>query len=303
MARPMADLDLSGTYTALVTPFSASGSELDFASYEKLLAQQLAGRVNGLVPCGTTGEAPTLSVAEQREIVALTVRAARGKARVVVGTGTNDTKKTIEATKAAFEAGADAAMLAMPYYSKPSQEGLLRHVTLVAQAVPGPLVLYNIPGRSSVNLEVETLLRILDLCPSVVGLKDASGGVMYCQELLARSGNRITVLSGDDPLTLPLLSVGAVGVISVTSNVLPRPVGEVVEEARAGRFDRAREKHAALFPLHRELFTEPSPAPIKAALAHQGIIASAEVRPPLVAASPTCSRRVAEALAAFEARA
>ncbi len=299
----MADLDLSGTYTALVTPFSASSTELDFASYEKLLAQQLAGRVNGLVPCGTTGEAPTLSVAEQREVVALTVRAARGKARVVVGTGTNDTKKTIEATKAAFEAGADAAMLAMPYYSKPSQEGLLRHVTLVAQAVPGPLVLYNIPGRSSVNLEVETLLRILDLCPSVVGLKDASGGVMYCQELLARAGNRITVLSGDDPLTLPLLSVGAVGVISVTSNVLPRAVGEVIEEARAGRFDRAREKHAALFPLHRELFIEPSPAPIKAALAHKGVIASAEVRPPLVAASPTCTRRVVEALGAFEARA
>jgi 4-hydroxy-tetrahydrodipicolinate synthase len=297
----MADLDLTGTFTALVTPFSASGAELDFAAYEKLLALQLSGRVNGLVPCGTTGEAPTLSAAEQRELVVFTVRAARGKARVVVGTGTNDTKKTIEATKVAFEAGADAAMLAMPYYNKPSQEGLLRHVTLVAQAVPGPLVLYNIPGRSSVNLEVETLLRILDLCPNVVALKDASGGVMYCQELLARAKDRITVLSGDDPLTLPLMSVGAQGVISVTSNALPRAVAEVVEEARAGRFDRAREKHAALFQVHRELFSEPSPSPIKAALAHKGVIASAEVRPPLVAASPTCSRRVAEALAAYEA--
>jgi 4-hydroxy-tetrahydrodipicolinate synthase len=298
----MADLDLSGTHTALVTPFTASG-ELDMASYEKLLALQLSGRVSGLVPCGTTGEAPTLSVAEQRELIAVTVRAAKGKARVVVGTGTNDTKKTIEATKAAFEAGADAAMLAMPYYNKPSQEGLLRHVTLVAQGVPGPLVLYNIPGRSSVSLEVETLLRILDLCPSVVALKDASGGVMYCQELLARAKDRITVLSGDDPLTLPLMSVGARGVISVTSNVLPRTVSEVVEEALAGHFDRAREKHAALFPLHRELFTEPSPAPIKAALAQRGVIASAEVRPPLVAASPTCTRRVVEALGAFEGRA
>jgi 4-hydroxy-tetrahydrodipicolinate synthase len=299
----MADLDLSGTYTALVTPLSASGSEIDFASYEKLLALQLSGGVSGLVPCGTTGEAPTLSLAEQRELVALTVRAARGKARVVVGTGTNDTKKSIEATKAAFEAGADAAMLAMPYYNKPSQEGLLRHVTLIAQAAPGPLVLYNIPGRSSVNLEVETLLRILDLCPSVVALKDASGGVLYCQELRARAKDRITVLSGDDPLTLPLMSVGARGVISVTSNVLPRVVGEVVEEALAGHYERAREKHAALFPLHRELFSEPNPSPIKAALAQRGVIASAEVRPPLVAASPTCARRVAEALSAFEGRA
>ncbi|HSU41675.1 MAG TPA: 4-hydroxy-tetrahydrodipicolinate synthase [Polyangiaceae bacterium] len=299
----MADLDLSGTFTALVTPLSASGSEIDFAAYEKLLALQLSGRVSGLVPCGTTGEAPTLSVAEQRELIALTVRAARGKASVIVGTGSNDTKKTIEATKAAFEAGADAAMLAMPYYNKPSQEGLLRHVTLVAQAASGPLVLYNIPGRSSVNLEVETLLRILDLCPNVLALKDASGGVLYCQELLARAKDRITVLSGDDPLTLPLMSVGARGVISVTSNVLPRTVAEVVEAALAGHYDRAREKHAALFPLHRELFSEPSPSPIKAALVQRGVIASPEVRSPLVAASPTCTRRVAEALSAFEGRA
>jgi 4-hydroxy-tetrahydrodipicolinate synthase len=299
----MADLDLSGTFTALVTPFSASGSEVDFASFEKLLGQQLKAGVSGVIPCGTTGEAPTLSTAEQRELVALTVRAARGKARVVVGTTSNDTKKAVEATRAAFEAGADAAMLAMPYYNKPSQEGLVRHVTLIAQGAPGPLMLYNIPGRSGVNLEVETLLRILDLCPNVVALKDASGGVLYCQELLARAKDRLTVLSGDDTLTLPFLSVGAQGVVSVTSNVYPRAVAEVVEQARAQRFDLAREKHAALFAVHRELFSEPSPAPVKAALVHLGVIASAEVRPPLVAASPTCTRRVAETLTAYEARA
>ncbi len=299
----MADLDLSGTFTALVTPFSASGSEVDFASFEKLLSQQLKAGVSGVIPCATTGEAPTLSTAEQRELVALTVRAARGKVRVIVGTTSNDTKKAVEATRVAFEAGADAAMLAMPYYNKPSQEGLVRHVTLIAQGASGPLMLYNIPGRSSVNLEVETLLRILDLCPNVVALKDASGGVIYCQELLARAKDRLTVLSGDDPLTLPLLSVGAQGVVSVTSNVYPRAVAEVVEQARAQRFDLAREKHAALYPLHRELFSEPSPAPVKAALVHLGVIASAEVRSPLVAASPTCTRRVAETLTAYEARA
>jgi 4-hydroxy-tetrahydrodipicolinate synthase len=299
----MADLDLSGTFTAIVTPFNASGSEVDFVSYEKLLSQQLSGRVSGIVPCGTTGEAPTLSVAEQRELVTLTVRAAKGKARVVVGTTSNDTKKVIEATRAAFEAGADAAMLAMPYYNKPSQEGLLRHVTLIAQAAPGPLMLYNIPGRSSVHLEIETLLRILDLCPSVVALKDASGGVTYAQELLLRAKDRITVLCGDDPLTLPLMSVGAKGVVSVTSNVYPRAVAEVVELALAGRYDVARDKHAALFPVHRDLFSEPSPAPVKAALVHKGLIATGEVRAPLVAASPTCTRRVAETLSAYEARA
>jgi 4-hydroxy-tetrahydrodipicolinate synthase len=299
----MADLDLSGTFTALVTPFSASGSEVDFTSYEKLLSQQLKAGVSGLIPCGTTGEAPTLSPAEQRELVTLAVRAARGKARVVVGTTSNDTKKAVELTRAAFEAGADAAMLAMPFYNKPSQEGLVRHVTLVAQGASGPLVLYNIPGRSSVNLEVETLLRILDLCPNVVALKDASGGLIYCQELLARAKDRVTVLSGDDALTLPLLSVGALGVVSVTSNVYPRAVAEVVEEARAGRFDVARGKHAALYPVHRDLFSEPSPAPVKAALAQKGLLASAEVRPPLVAASPTCVRRLAETLSAYEASA
>jgi len=299
----MAELDLSGTLTALATPFTASGAEVDFVSYEKLLADQLAGRVTGLVPCGTTGEAPTLSAAEQREIVSITVRAARGKAKVVVGTSSNDTKKALEATRAAFEAGADAAMIAMPYYSRPSQEGLLRHVTLVAQGAPGPLVLYNVPARSSVNLEVETLLRILDLCPNVVALKDASGGLLYCQELLSRAKDRIAVLCGDDPLTLPMMSVGARGVISVTSNVYPRAVSEVVEHAAGGRWEQARERHASLFPLHRELFTEPSPAPVKAALAHRGLFATAELRSPLVEASPTCKRRLVELLGTYEARA
>jgi 4-hydroxy-tetrahydrodipicolinate synthase len=298
----MAALDLSGTYTALATPFSASGAEIDWASYEKLLNAQVQGGVTGVVPCGTTGESPTLSEVEQRELVQRAVTLVRGRVRVVAGTGTNDTKKTIALTRAAFEAGADGAMLVMPYYSRPSQEGLIRHVTLVAQAVPGPLVLYNIPGRSAVELAVESLLRILDLCPNVVGLKDASGGVVYCQELLARSGDRISVLSGDDPLTLPMLAVGARGVISVTSNVAPRAVAEVIEDFAAGRIADARAKNLALYPVHRALFSEPSPAPVKAALVTKGWFASESVRPPLVEASPTCKGRVAEVLSVLEAR-
>jgi 4-hydroxy-tetrahydrodipicolinate synthase len=299
----MAPLDLSGTLTALATPFSDTGTEIDWASYEKLLDAQLAGGVTGVVPCGTTGESPTLSESEQKEIVARTVRFVRGRARVVAGTGTNDTKRTIDSTRAAFDAGADAAMLVMPYYNRPSQEGLLRHVTLVAQAAPGPLVLYNIPSRSSVELSVETLLRILDLCPTVVALKDASGGLLYSQELLSRSAGRIAVLCGDDPLTLPMLTVSAQGVISVTSNLYPRAVADVIEDFSAGRSEAATAKHRALFPVHRVLFSEPNPAPVKAALAAKGLFTAATVRPPLADASPTCRARLADVMTAYEARA
>src|SRR6187402_2018434 len=227
---------LQGVFTALVTPFSADGSNLDFDAYEKLLAQQLEGGVSGLVPCGTTGESPTLSDAEQRELIGRAVRFAKGRVPVLAGTGSNSTKKSIEASKAAFEAGADGVMIVMPYYNKPSQEGLFRHVTEIAKAVSGPIVIYNIPGRSIVDLSVDTLLRVLDACPNVVGIKDASGNVLFCQELMGKARGRVVNLSGDDPLTLPMLAVGAQGVISVTSNLYPRQVGEVVADALAGKW-------------------------------------------------------------------
>jgi len=295
----MSDLHLEGAYTALATPFTASGSEIDWVSYDKLIDAQLKGGIAGLVPCGTTGESPTLSDAEQRELVVRAVRAARGRAQVIVGTGKNDTKKSIEATRAAFEAGADAAMIVMPYYNRPSQDGLLRHIKLIAAEAPGPLLLYHVPSRSSVELAVETVVRVLDACPNVVGLKDASGGVTYCQDLLSQVGNRITVLCGDDPLTLPMLSVGATGVISVTSNVYPREISEVVELARAGRYDAARERHVAQFAVHRALFSEPSPAPVKAALQRKGLFATLTVRPPLLEASDACRGRLTEIMAAY----
>lgn len=297
----MSELSVSGAYTALVTPFSADGTSVDYAAYEKLLAHQLEGRISGLVPCGTTGEAPTLTDTEQLELVKRTVLAAKGKAQVIVGTGSNNTKKTIEASRNAFEAGADAVMVVTPYYNKPSQEGLFQHIKHVADGVPGPIILYNIPGRSSVDLSVETLLRILDACPRVVGIKDASGNVLYCQELLARAGDRVAVLSGDDALTLPMMSVGAKGVISVTSNLYPRQVGEVVADVLAGRIDAARRKHLALWPVHRAMFQEPNPSPIKAALEIAGITTSA-VRLPLVPASAACKKHLAETLSAYEAR-
>jgi 4-hydroxy-tetrahydrodipicolinate synthase len=293
-------LPLQGVYTALVTPFSADGSSIDFEAYEKLLAQQIAGGISGLVPCGTTGESPTLTDAEQRELISRTVRVANGRVPVLAGTGSNNTKKSIEASRAAFEAGADGVMIVMPYYNKPSQEGLFRHVTEIAKAVSGPVVVYNVPGRSIADLSVDTLLRIADACPNLVGIKDASGNAFFVQELVSKARGRLVDLSGDDPLTLPMMAVGAKGVISVTSNLYPRQVGEVVADALAGRWADAERKSSLLYPLHRALFCEPSPAPIKAALAIKGMM-NASVRLPIVEASEGCKESLAQLIKAYEA--
>lgn len=296
----MAKLELGGAYTALVTPFTEDGSAVDFDAYEQLVEAQIAGGISGLVPCGTTGETPTLSDSEQREVVKRTVGVAKGRVPVLVGTGSNSTKKSIEASKAAMEAGADAVMIVMPYYNKPSQQGMVRHVEMIAKAVNAPIVLYNIPGRTGVELSVASLLRILDSSQNVVGVKDATGNVQSCQKLLAKAGDRVAVMSGDDPLTLPMMSVGARGVISVTSNVYPKQVSAVVADAAAGRWDDARRKHFALLPVHAAMFVEPNPQPVKAALALKGGM-RATVRAPMVDASEECRKAVAEAMKEYEA--
>ena len=296
----MADLRLSGAYTALVTPFSSDGSEVDFVAFEKLLEAQIAGGIAGLVPCGTTGEVPNLTEAEQRELIVRCKKVARGRAVVLAGTGSNSTKKSIENAQAAVEAGADAVMIVMPYYNKPTQEGLFQHVSAIAKAVSAPVVLYNIPGRSAVELSVDTALRLLDACPNVAGFKDATGNVMHCQELLLRAKRPVSVLSGDDALTVPMMSVGATGVISVTSNVYPKQVSEMVNDALAGRFLEAGKKQVALFAVHKAMFFESSPAPAKAALALKGQL-NDSVRLPIVAATPECRARVSAAMAAYEA--
>jgi 4-hydroxy-tetrahydrodipicolinate synthase len=293
-------LSPNGVYTAIVTPFSADGSAIDWPAYERLVQSQLEGGVSGIVPCGTTGESPTLSDAEQRELIARTVRQVNGRVSVLAGTGTNSTKKTVEYSKAALEAGADGVMLMMPYYNRPSQAGLLSHISLVAKAVSCPIVLYNIPGRSAVELQLETLLEILEACPNVVGLKDATGGVLYCHELAVRAPGRLFVLCGDDPLTVPMMAVGATGVISVTSNLYPRAVSEVVADVLGGRWADAQQKNLRLFPVHRALFSEPSPQPIKAALALKGVMMPT-LRPPLVEAGVACRARLSEVMRAFEA--
>lgn len=296
----MAELSLSGAYTALVTPFSADGSEIDLVAFERHIEAQLAGGVTGLVPCGTTGEGPTLSPAEQQALIARSKKLAHGRAFVLAGTGSNDTKKSIDSAQAAVAAGADGVMVVMPYYSKPTQEGLFQHISAIARAVSVPVVLYNIPGRSAVELSVDSSLRVLDACPNVVGFKDATGNVLYCQELLLRAKRRISIMSGDDALTVPMMSVGATGVISVTSNVYPKQVSALVNDALAGRVALAGKQQVALFAVHKAMFAEASPAPAKAALAQKGQM-HASVRLPIVEATAECRARLSAVMAEYEA--
>jgi 4-hydroxy-tetrahydrodipicolinate synthase len=296
----MSTFSLRGVFTALVTPFDRDGSQIDWAAYEKLVVGQIENGISGLVPCGTTGETPTMSDAEQREVVQRTAALVRGRVPILAGTGTNNTKKSIDLSRAAIEAGADAVMIVMPYYSKPSQEGMVRHVEVIAREVGAPIVLYNIPGRSGVELGVESFLRILDSSPNVIGVKDATGNVLHCQELLRRAGDRLSVVSGDDVLNLPLMSVGAKGAISVTSNLYPREVGDSIEDALAGRWDQALNEHRRLLPVHRAMFLEPNPQPVKAALALKKRM-HPSLRLPMVEASDATRQLLADVMRAYEA--
>lgn len=295
----MAQLSLHGVFTALVTPFSEDASTIDFSAYEKLLQKQLEAGVAGVVPCGTTGETPTLSGAEQLELIRFTKKAVGGKVPVIAGTGSNATQKSIDASKAALEAGADAVMIVMPYYNKPNQAGMIRHVEQIAANVAAPIVLYNIPGRSGVELSAESTLTLIESCPNVVAVKDATGGLDYSQKLLSRAHERITVLSGDDPLTLPMLAVGATGVISVASNLYPRAVVGVVEAFQRGDLAAARKAHFKLLPVFKALFCEPNPAPVKTAMAHKGWM-HASVRSPIVPISSEGRQLVLSAMKSFE---
>jgi len=260
----------------------------------------LQGGIAGLVPCGTTGEVPTLTELEQRELIGRCKRIAKGRALVLAGTGSNNTKKSIDGARAAVEAGADAVMVVMPYYSKPSQEGLFQHLCAIAKSVSVPILVYNIPGRSAVELSVDSSLRVLDACPNVLGFKDATGNVLHCQELLARAKRPVFVLSGDDALTVPMMSVGATGVISVTSNVYPKEVSAMVNDALAGRFSLAGKQQVKMFAVNKAMFSEASPAPAKAALALKGRL-NASVRLPIVEASAECRARLSAVMAEFEA--
>ena len=266
-----------GVFTALITPFR--DGEVDGDALRALVDAQIEAGVDGVAPCGSTGESATLSHAEHRRVVEIVVDAAGGRLPVIAGTGSNNTREAVELTRHAREAGADAALLISPYYNKPTQEGIVAHFEHVARETGLPLVVYNIPGRTASNLLPATVARLADV-DGIVGVKEACGDVDQIAHVVAACREDFTVLSGDDGLTLPLLAVGGNGVISVTSNVAPREMVELVGAARAGRFDRALPVHQRLIPLFDALFCETNPIPVKAAMALQGHCGD-EIRLPL----------------------
>jgi 4-hydroxy-tetrahydrodipicolinate synthase len=290
---------LAGAYTALVTPFTEDGSALDLDALESLVERQLAAGITGLVPCGTTGESPTLTEAEQKLVIERTVKVAKGRVPVIAGAGSFSTQKTIKTAQAAFEAGADGVMIVMPYYSRPTQAGIVEHLAHVAQAVKGPVVLYNIPGRTGVDLGIEATETICARAANVVGIKDATGNVLRCQEIVRRLGDRLIVMSGDDALTLPMMACGARGLISTTSNLLPKPVADTCRLALAGEWNEARRLHLSLLPVYEAMFIEASPAPVKFALAQRGHMKSA-VRLPLVPPSDAARTKIVETVKRYE---
>jgi 4-hydroxy-tetrahydrodipicolinate synthase len=275
-------LRIEGTYTALVTPFrDEPGQPIDWTALDALIESQVAGGVTGLVPCGTTGESPTLSHEEHAQVVEHTVKRVNKRVQVIAGAGSNSTREAIELALHAERAGADAVMVVVPYYNKPTQEGLYRHFVEVASRVKGPVVAYNVPGRTVVDLLPETLTRICASSPNVIAVKEATGNVLRAQRLVQTLGDRLVVLCGDDSLTLPMIACGARGVISVTSNVLPAEVSRATRLALDGKFDDARRAHLALMPVHDAMFVEANPAPVKFALAARGLTREA-VRLPLI---------------------
>jgi 4-hydroxy-tetrahydrodipicolinate synthase len=292
-------MKLEGTYTAIVTPFrDEPGQPIDLDALDALLDAQVAGGVTGIVPCGTTGETPTLTHDEDVQIIERTVKRVKGRAQVVAGTGSNSTREAVAASQAAERLGVDAVMVVVPYYNRPTQEGLYRHFVEVARSVRLPVVVYNIPGRTGVDLAPETLARIAEAAPNVVATKEATGNVLRAQKIVHAMGARMTVLSGDDALTLPMCAVGARGVISVTSNVLPAEVSRATRLALEGPADEARRAHLALLPVHEAMFLEASPAPVKGALAMRGLMKDT-VRPPMAACTEGTRKAVAAALEAY----
>jgi 4-hydroxy-tetrahydrodipicolinate synthase len=282
-----------------VTPFHQDSS-LDEATLRKLVQRQIREGIDFLVPCGTTGESPTLTPQEHSAVIDRTVQRAKGRVQVIAGTGSNATHEAVVTSQHAERAGVDAVMVVVPYYNRPTQEGLYRHFVEVARSVHVPVVVYNIPGRTGCDLAPETLARIAEAAPNVVATKEATGNVLRAQKIAQLMGPRMTVLSGDDALTLAMCAVGARGVISVTSNVLPAEVGRATRLALEGASAEARRAHLALLPVHEAMFLEASPAPVKAALALRGVIGDV-VRGPLAPCTEGTRKLVAAALAAYAA--
>ena len=267
-----------GSIVAMVTPFR--NGKVDEPKLRELVEFHVKNGTDGLVPCGTTGESPALSREEHGRVVEIVIETAGGRIPVIAGTGSNSTAHAIELTAHAGKAGAAGALIVSPYYNKPTQEGLYRHYRAIAEAVDLPIIVYNIQGRTAVNVETDTLARLARDCRNIVGVKEASGSLEQMTQVVLACGPDFTVVSGDDTLTLPLMAIGGRGVISVIANFVPRETAEMVHAALDGDWKRARELHLRLFPLAKAMFIETNPIPVKEAMAMLGMIA-AEYRLPL----------------------
>ena len=283
----------SGVLPAIVTPFK--NGEVDEEGLRQLIEFQIEDGVNGIVPCGTTGESATLSHEEHERVVEITVDQAKGRVPVVAGTGSNNTAEAIRLTAHAKKAGANGVLMISPYYNKPTQEGIYQHYKKVAEEVDIPIIIYNIPGRTASNIEPATFARLAEF-KNIVGVKEASGSMKQITEIIRLCGPEFTVLSGEDFLTYPLMAVGGKGVICVVANVVPRDMADLCNLLLAGNFHEARELYYRLLPLCHSMFIETNPAPVKAALAMMGKISSAEVRLPLVPMSNDSLAKLRKAL-------
>jgi 4-hydroxy-tetrahydrodipicolinate synthase len=286
---------LAGSLTALITPFNQD--TVDVAALRSLVEFQIREGTAGLVPCGTTGETATMTQAEQDLVISTVVEQTNSRIPVIAGTGSNSTKTTIERTRRAAELGADAALIVTPYYNKPTQSGLFAHFAAIADATDLPIVLYNVPGRTSVNMLPETVVRLAEI-PTIIGIKEASGVLDQASQIALEAPTDFTILSGDDSLTLPIMGVGGRGVISVVSNIAPGAVAELTTACLTGDYAIARQLHLALFDLCRAMFVETNPVPVKTAASILGLCRE-DVRLPLAPLSESSRHRVTSALNAF----
>ena len=285
----------SGAFTAIVTPFK--DGNLDEAGLRELIRFGIEGGVSGFVPCGTTGESPTLSHDEHRRVIEITIKEVAGQVKVIAGTGSNSTNEAIELTRYARKVGADGALLVSPYYNKPTQEGLYQHFKSVAETVDIPILVYNIQGRTSVNIENATMER-LSRIPNIVGVKEASGSILQMSEVIRLCGTEFDVLSGDDQITFPLMALGGKGVISVITNIVPNKMSQLVKNMLNGAIEEARLIHFEIYELCQVMFIETNPIPIKAALGLMGKI-QPEFRLPLCAPSAANAEKLKTVLARY----
>jgi 4-hydroxy-tetrahydrodipicolinate synthase len=290
----------TGSITALVTPFQNGAVAYD--ELRALVNFQIKSGIDGLVPVGTTGESPTLDHEEHLEVVRCVIDATRGRVPVIAGTGSNSTKEAVHLTSEAHEAGADAMLVVAPYYNRPTQEGLFQHFCAVADATDKPIVLYSIPGRCGIEISVDVIARLRARYPHVAHVKEAGGSVDRVDQILQACGDSVTVLSGDDSLTLPFMAVGAKGVISVATNLVPRDVVKMVNLALEGDYAKARKLHRRLYPVFKTIFIESNPVPVKAAMVRAGIIGSEEVRAPLSALTDANRKTLFGVLDTFSAK-